>query len=59
MFCAGTTQCSVAADTRLFLLDENREQLAGAEPGALEDVRLQELIVNGRTVGWIGFAPMG
>lgn len=44
---------------RLFLLDESRSRLAGAPAENLQDVRLQELIVDGRTVGWIGFVPLG
>lgn len=44
---------------RLFLLDENRVHLAGAQSDTVQGIRLQELIVEEQTVGWIGFVPMG
>ena len=44
---------------RLFLLDENRLPLAGAETGDIDETALEALMVNGEAVGWIGFAPMG
>jgi two-component system sensor histidine kinase BaeS len=44
---------------RLFLLDAERGFVAGARLEPREDVSLQEIVVNGETVGWIGFAPMG
>jgi two-component system sensor histidine kinase BaeS len=44
---------------RLFLLDEKRVRIAGAEPGALESVTLQPLETGGQPIGWIGFRPMG
>jgi two-component system sensor histidine kinase BaeS len=44
---------------RLFLLDANRQFLAGAaSPNAME-LTLQEIRVDDTAVGWIGFAPMG
>lgn len=44
---------------RLYLLDENQSWVTGAggapkSPGSLESITIQ-----GETVGWIGFAPMG
>ena len=44
---------------RLFLLGADRRPIAGAEVGNLEGITLEELQVDGRTVGWIGFASMG
>lgn len=44
---------------RLFLLDENYLPLAGAETGNIDETVLEALMVDGETVGWIGFAPMG
>jgi two-component system sensor histidine kinase BaeS len=43
---------------RLFLLDEARQPLAGADPGDFEGVHLQAVQVGGEVVGWIGFAPL-
>lgn len=44
---------------RLFLLDENRLPLAGAETGNLDEATLEVITVDGEAVGWVGFAPMG
>ena len=44
---------------RLFLLDENKEYIAGAETGILDSLDLQELEAGGQVIGWIGFAPAG
>jgi len=44
---------------RLFLLDADREFLAGAAPPNATELTLQEIRVGGAAVGWIGFAPMG
>jgi two-component system sensor histidine kinase BaeS len=44
---------------RLFLLDESKERIAGSEITGFKQIDLQELIVDGTVVGWIGFAPMG
>lgn len=44
---------------RLFLLNADRQRIAGAEVDKLDGITLEALEVDGRTVGWIGFAPMG
>jgi two-component system sensor histidine kinase BaeS len=44
---------------RLFLLDENRWHIAGAELETLEEIELEALITGGEEIGWIGFVPMG
>jgi two-component system sensor histidine kinase BaeS len=44
---------------RLFLLDENQARVIGAEGSLLQKDGLEAIEVDGRTVGWIGFAPMG
>lgn len=44
---------------RLFLLDENRSLIAGAEATLEEGLALEAIELDGRVVGWIGFAPMG
>lgn len=44
---------------RLFLLDANRDFLAGADVEASPRVALTEIRTGGEVVGWIGFAPMG
>lgn len=44
---------------RLFLLDENRSWIAGNDRGANQTGGLQAITVEGRVVGWLGFAPMG
>lgn len=43
---------------RLFLLDEQRRPLAGAEAGPGRETSLQPITVDGAEVGWLGFAPM-
>jgi two-component system sensor histidine kinase BaeS len=43
---------------RLFLLDERREYLAGAEVVAAGRQPLQPVIAGDSTVGWVGFVPM-
>jgi two-component system sensor histidine kinase BaeS len=47
---------------RLFLLDHSRHPIAGApapHQGPHEDhARLEPVIVDGQTVGWIGFSPL-
>lgn len=44
---------------RLFLLGASRQRIAGAEVESLDGITLEALKVDGHTVGWIGFAPMG
>jgi two-component system sensor histidine kinase BaeS len=44
---------------RLFLLDEHRSVIAGAEIADLDGIFLEAIKFEGRDVGWIGFAPMG
>ena len=44
---------------RLFLLDENRERVAGAAMDDTGNGKLEAIVVGGETVGWIGIAPMG
>jgi two-component system sensor histidine kinase BaeS len=44
---------------RLFLLDENRSRIAGADGGTLAGVVLEPIESDGQVVGWIGFTPMG
>jgi two-component system sensor histidine kinase BaeS len=44
---------------RLFLLAADRQRIAGAQVESLEGITLEALEVDGDTVGWIGFAPMG
>jgi len=44
---------------RLFLLDADRQFLAGAASPDASQSSLQEVRVNDVAVGWIGFAPMG
>lgn len=44
---------------RLFVLDENRDFVAGAEVAGAAGLLLEEIRVSDATVGWIGFAPMG
>lgn len=40
---------------RLFLLDEDRVHLAGAQHDSDRDVTLESVVVGDRIVGWIGF----
>lgn len=44
---------------RLFLLDENRTRIAGAEIADAGSATLHALVVNEQVIGWIGFTPMG
>ena len=44
---------------RLFLLDENKVRIAGAEVDRDVTGSLEPIESNGRVVGWIGFVPMG
>jgi two-component system sensor histidine kinase BaeS len=44
---------------RLFLLDADRQFLAGAAVAEPTELPLQEIRIDDHTVGWIGFAPMG
>ena len=44
---------------RLFLLDESRQHIAGADIEALEGIKLEPIQNEGMTVGWIGFTQMG
>jgi two-component system sensor histidine kinase BaeS len=44
---------------RLYLLDENQNWVSGAGGVPLQAGSLEAIVVDGRTVGWIGFAPMG
>ena len=44
---------------RLFLLDENRVRIAGAEVRAEQDLSLESVLLDGKVIGWIGFTPMG
>ena len=44
---------------RLFLLDENRQWVTGAGGAPVQTGPLEAIEVDGRAVGWIGFAPMG
>lgn len=44
---------------RLFLLDENKVRVAGAEVDRDVTGSLEPIESNGRVVGWIGFVPMG
>ena len=44
---------------RLFLLDVNKERLAGAPIEDIDDALLEAIVVDGETVAWIGFAPAG
>jgi two-component system sensor histidine kinase BaeS len=44
---------------RLFLLDEGRSPIAGAETTQEDGVVLEAIELDGRIVGWLGFAPMG
>ena len=44
---------------RLFLLDGDRQHVAGAEPISLEGLDLEPVTLEERVVGWIGFVPMG
>jgi len=43
---------------RLFLLDADREQVAGAPVKAAEPGTLEPVVLRGDTVGWVGFTPM-
>lgn len=43
---------------RLFLLDENREYLAGGPVEGAARLPLEAVTVGGATVGWVGFAPV-
>jgi len=43
---------------RLFLLDAQHQKVAGATTQAREAKNLEPVILNGATVGWVGFAPM-
>ncbi len=44
---------------RLYLLDENREWITGTGGAPASAGTLEAIEVDGRLVGWIGFAPMG
>ncbi len=44
---------------RLFLLDENRSRIAGADAGSLDGLSLEAIESGGEIVGWVGFSPMG
>jgi two-component system sensor histidine kinase BaeS len=44
---------------RLYLLDENHNWITGAGGAPAQAGSLEAIEVDGRTVGWIGFAPMG
>ncbi|MGD8345729.1 MAG: ATP-binding protein [Lysobacterales bacterium] len=44
---------------RLFLLDEQRALIVGAAAEEIADELLEPIVVDGETVGWIGFSPMG
>jgi two-component system sensor histidine kinase BaeS len=44
---------------RLFLLDEQHVLIAGAGAEGVADGLLEPIVVDGETVGWIGFSPMG
>ena len=44
---------------RLFLLDENRSWIAGAETDVLDGIILEAIEFEEQVVGWIGFTPMG
>lgn len=44
---------------RLFLLDVGRAHVAGARIEDTGAVTLEPLLLDGATVGWIGFQPMG
>jgi two-component system sensor histidine kinase BaeS len=44
---------------RLFLLDENRSWVGGAQIVDIRDDALEAIEIDGQVVGWIGFAPMG
>jgi len=44
---------------RLFLLDENRMLIAGAETTMEAMAELEPVQVDDQVVGWLGFAPMG
>jgi len=43
---------------RLFLLDADRVHVAGAPAQAGGSGRLEPVVVDGETVGWVGFTPM-
>lgn len=43
---------------RLFLLDEHHQPLAGAHVDHPAELPLEAVLADGRTVGWIGFAPV-
>ena len=42
---------------RLFLLDEQKNPIAGPLVENLQAMELETIVVNGEAVGWIGFAP--
>jgi len=44
---------------RLYLLDENKAWVNGAPKPQAQTVTLEAIEVDGVTVGWLGFAPMG
>lgn len=44
---------------RLFLLDQEQQQIAGANPGVQDKITLEAIEVDGQAVGWIGFKPRG
>lgn len=44
---------------RLFLLDAQKERLAGAPVENIDDALLEVIEVDGNAIGWIGFAPVG
>ncbi len=44
---------------RLFVLDANREWVAGARSGDPAEARMVPVEVSGATVGWVGFRPTG
>jgi two-component system sensor histidine kinase BaeS len=43
---------------RLFVLDHDRQHVAGAAATNVSDLRLEAIEAGGATVGWIGFVPM-
>jgi two-component system sensor histidine kinase BaeS len=44
---------------RLYLLDEEKNWITGAGGAPIQAGHLEAIEVDGRAVGWIGFAPMG
>jgi two-component system sensor histidine kinase BaeS len=43
---------------RLFVLDQDRQHLAGARAANISALALEPVSAGGSTVGWIGFVPM-